>query len=53
MLDYVAIEPGESLGARGVLWIVVFVIGEIEGIFLAEEGGLRGFRAVYLVHQEL
>ena len=50
-------EETSNLGAGGVLGVVVFIVGEVEHVLLAEEGGLgrRGgvARPVHLVHQEL
>ena len=46
-----------DLGAGGMLGVVVLVVGEVEHVLLAEEGGLGGgggvARPVHLVHQEL
>ena len=51
----VTTEPREPLGAGDMFWVVVFIIGEVEGVLLAEEGGgggLGGIRSIHLVHQE-
>ena len=45
VLDDRAVQPRQALGAGHVTRVVELVVGEVERILLAEEGGLRGLAA--------
>ena len=56
MLYHIAVfKPRESLAVGDVLWVIVLVIGQVEGILFASKGrgGLGGVRVAFLVYEKL